>query len=113
MYTCEQCGYTTDIKSNYTRHLNRKTSCVPVPPVPAAAAAAATSTASATATAAAAAEPGASSPQKSKGRLFTALVYSAGFTLASFFVVRKKNARAKNDDRPCFYYVHDVTSSTS
>lgn len=30
MYTCEQCGYATEIKSNYTRHLNRKTTCVTV-----------------------------------------------------------------------------------
>ena len=29
MYTCDQCGYNTKIKCNYTRHLNKKFPCVP------------------------------------------------------------------------------------
>ena len=27
MYTCDQCGYNTKIKCNYTRHLNKKVPC--------------------------------------------------------------------------------------
>ena len=29
MYSCEQCGYSTEHKSNYTRHTRRKTGCGP------------------------------------------------------------------------------------
>lgn len=32
MFTCNQCGYTTEIKSNYTRHCKRKTGCTPTYP---------------------------------------------------------------------------------
>ena len=33
MHTCEHCGYTTEFKSNYVRHMNRKTVCgVTLPP---------------------------------------------------------------------------------
>ena len=27
MFSCQQCGYTTDVKSNFTRHMKRKTGC--------------------------------------------------------------------------------------
>lgn len=30
MYTCEQCGYNTNSNARFTRHLNRKTRCVPM-----------------------------------------------------------------------------------
>ena len=29
MYSCDQCGYSTEYKSNYTRHIRRKTGCKP------------------------------------------------------------------------------------
>jgi hypothetical protein len=29
MYSCDQCGYSTEYKSNYTRHIRRKTGCGP------------------------------------------------------------------------------------
>jgi hypothetical protein len=30
MFTCEQCGYSTKVKCNLTKHLNRKTKCGPI-----------------------------------------------------------------------------------
>jgi uncharacterized C2H2 Zn-finger protein len=39
MFVCSKCEYTTDVKSNYIRHVNRKTDCSsstssPSPPTP-------------------------------------------------------------------------------
>ena len=31
MYECEQCGYNTESKARFNRHLNRKTNCAPKP----------------------------------------------------------------------------------
>lgn len=31
MYICAKCQYTTNVKSNYTRHTKRKTDCDPGP----------------------------------------------------------------------------------
>jgi hypothetical protein len=30
MFKCDQCGYTTDVKQNYNKHINRKSKCVPL-----------------------------------------------------------------------------------
>jgi uncharacterized C2H2 Zn-finger protein len=34
MFVCSKCEYTTDVKSNYIRHVNRKTDCTSKSPSP-------------------------------------------------------------------------------
>lgn len=29
MFICDKCRYSTEIKSNFVRHINRKTDCTP------------------------------------------------------------------------------------
>lgn len=87
MYTCEQCGYTTAIKSNYTRHLNRKTSCVPPPPPP---------------------QPVVETEVKNnKGRRGLFALLCTGFTLASSFVLIRSRGN-------CYYRAdHTAVNSRS